>query len=394
MAFPTGWGRKCAVVIDKDQVGGTLSDFPVLLTEANLPSEMFDADGSHPALNGGGDIRFSSDSAGSAQLACEVVSFVTDNNPANGTAQIHVKVPSISATVDTTIYVWYEKSGESQPTASDTYGSQNAWDSDFVSSHHLEEDPEGGAGAMQDSTANNLDGSEVEVVDGNVSTAAGKVGKGISLSPGTTSYGAISLGDPAALRLTGAMTLEAIVKTTNSWVDPNSFGLVYAISKVGFSGNRGYGLGVFSDSANPIFHIASDSVTQVLVTGSSSLSNDTYYHLAGTYDPSTALKVYYNGTLDGTNSTSIPASQYSNNSKNVYFGGRYSDTGGFLKGNIDEVRISSTVRSAAWLLTTYNTLFAPATFAAAGTPLDGGGGGFQPAWAATQRSSILGGGLR
>ena len=51
--------RKCELVIQSSQVPASLTDFAVLLTEATLPSEMFDADGANPALNGGGDIKFS-----------------------------------------------------------------------------------------------------------------------------------------------------------------------------------------------------------------------------------------------------------------------------------------------------------------------------------------------
>jgi hypothetical protein len=46
--------------------------------------------------------------------------FVTDNDPANGVADIAVKVPSVSSTTDTVIYVWYNKAGETQP-AANTY---------------------------------------------------------------------------------------------------------------------------------------------------------------------------------------------------------------------------------------------------------------------------------
>lgn len=108
MAFPVGWARRCAIVIGADQVAGTgtLSDFPVCLTKANLPSEMLDKDGSYPAQMGGGDIRFSSDSAGTTLLPCHVLEFIPADDPANGQALIYVGV-DLSGTVDTTIYVWY-----------------------------------------------------------------------------------------------------------------------------------------------------------------------------------------------------------------------------------------------------------------------------------------------
>ena len=115
MPFPYGWGRRCKLTIDHLEVSENQSNFPWLLHHDNLPSEMFDADGLHPALNGGGDVRFSSDRYGYNRLSIEVKTFITDNNPDNGVAEIWVKIPSVSTSIDTDIWVWYNKSGESQP---------------------------------------------------------------------------------------------------------------------------------------------------------------------------------------------------------------------------------------------------------------------------------------
>jgi hypothetical protein len=65
----SGWGRKAALTISATKVDADLTNWTLVLTKDTLPSEMFDADGSYPALNGGGDIRFSSDAAGETQ-AC------------------------------------------------------------------------------------------------------------------------------------------------------------------------------------------------------------------------------------------------------------------------------------------------------------------------------------
>lgn len=108
MAFPSGWARKCAITINSAQVygGTTHARFPVCLTKDNLPAEMLDKDGSHPAQMMGGDIRFSSDPYGYAKLPCHVIEFVPADNPANGKATIYVAA-DVSPIADTTIYVWY-----------------------------------------------------------------------------------------------------------------------------------------------------------------------------------------------------------------------------------------------------------------------------------------------
>lgn len=63
MSFPISYKYKQKMLI-KTHPSSALSNFPVLCCVSNLPSDMLDADGVRPALEGGGDIRFSSDSAG------------------------------------------------------------------------------------------------------------------------------------------------------------------------------------------------------------------------------------------------------------------------------------------------------------------------------------------
>lgn len=158
-AVLSDWNRRAPLTIDSSQVNSDLTNFPVLLTEDTLPSEMFDSDGSYPAQADGGDIRFTSDVAGTMQLAAEIVEFTTDTDPANGTAEIWVKVPSVSSSSDTTIYVWYNAGGgKAQPAVTDTYGRNSVW-SNYAAVYHFEEDPSGSAPQMIDSTGNGNNGT-------------------------------------------------------------------------------------------------------------------------------------------------------------------------------------------------------------------------------------------
>ena len=50
------------------------------------------------------------------------------------------------------------------------------------------------------------------------------------------------------------------------------------------------------------------AATQKAGTGTSAVSAGTWYHVAGTFDPSTSLKLYIDGTLSVTNTTSIYSS--------------------------------------------------------------------------------------
>jgi hypothetical protein len=104
---------------------------------------MLDADGSYPAKPDGGDVRFALNADGTNQLAADVIEFTTDNDPANGTALIHVKFPSIVDSSDNDIYVFYNSASASMLSPSDTYGQYNAYPSDCIAWHSFNEDPSG-----------------------------------------------------------------------------------------------------------------------------------------------------------------------------------------------------------------------------------------------------------
>lgn len=202
MAFPTGWNRRGPLVIQNGQVSGSGShtDLPVLLTEDNFDSEIFDADGSNPAQNGGGDLRFSSDSAGATQLPIDVVSFVTDNDPANGTAEVWVKVASVSTSADTTIYVWYNTAGaESQPAVTDTYGRNAVW-SDYDGVYHGND--------LVDSTGN---GNTLTGVNSPISgDTNGKIGDAFLLDDASEEY------------FSGGSSLADTPITLQGWFNPDT----------------------------------------------------------------------------------------------------------------------------------------------------------------------------
>jgi hypothetical protein len=130
-----GFGYKCKLSVIAAKVTGTHNDFLLMLTEDNLPPEIFDADGSFPALNGGGDIRFSVDNGGLNQIPCEIVSFITNNNPALGEAEIWLKIPQLTSRSE--FYIWWNKAGETQPLASSAFGSQTVYSAvEFASNHN------------------------------------------------------------------------------------------------------------------------------------------------------------------------------------------------------------------------------------------------------------------
>jgi hypothetical protein len=86
------------------------------------------------------------------------------------------------------------------------------------------------------------------------------------------------------------------------------------------------------------------------------LSINTWYHIVATYD-GTNLRIYCNSTLLGTKAKSYTVQ---NSTFQIGYSKFISDE--YFYGKIDEVRVSSVVRSQTWITTEYNNQKSPNTF--------------------------------
>lgn len=125
----------------------------------------------------------------------------------------------------------------------------------------------------------------------------------------------VNVDNPAALQITGPMTLAAWV-----WVDSIS-GNGRIASKQGIPPCRGWSLNVESYSAWN-FQVAS-SPTTLTSLAVANVGLGSWVHLAGVYDSNNAsgptMKLYINGVLGGTLTDGVPASQ-SDSGLNVSIG--------------------------------------------------------------------------
>jgi hypothetical protein len=208
---------------------------------------------------------------------------------------------------------------------------------------------EGSGTAVTDASGNGDTGT----INGATWTASGKYGKALSFN-GTSSY--VNLGNPASLKLTGSMTLEAWVLATGN---PADDGQIIAKSdsyapSVGWqlkttpdTGVRTFGIGVSPDGS---------AITQRY--SKTVLALNTWYHVAGVYNASAqTLDIYVNGVLDdGVLSGTVPGAQFDPN-QNVTVGKR---SGGFyFKGMIDEVRVYNRALTQAQIQNDLNTAVVP-----------------------------------
>jgi fibronectin type 3 domain-containing protein len=186
-------------------------------------------------------------------------------------------------------------------------------------------------------------------------TTSGKYGTAISLD-GSSSY--VDLGSAPSLTTTGSMTWEAwVFPTTN----PADDGQIVSLS----DDSTGWQLKTTPDTGPRTFGIAvaagPNSRTQRY--SSSTVSLNTWYHVAGVYDASKrTLDIYVNGVLaDGTLLGTVPAAQVVPSGVPANIGRRTGGTGFYYGGTIDEVRVYTRALSAAEIQTDMNTPLPGAT---------------------------------
>jgi len=368
------WLYRKKITIDSTKVTATLTDFPVLVS-------ITDADISAAARADGFDIYFTDDD-GSTKLDHELERWD------NGTGELiaWVKVPSLPNAVDKDLYVYYGNSG-----AADQQNAPGVWSNGYVGVWHLREDPgPGGSGDMKDSRAVHDATAESDMTTSD--QVAGQIGYGVDFDG---SDDEVEAGDTAALSVTGALTVSA-------WVNPTdlSTGGTYPnagiVSKYLGAGNeRSYALFVDEEDDWAKFIVNSTGTTSgnTKVESIATLSVSTWYYLTGVYEPSSSLRIYIDGTVDNTNSTSIPASIY-DSTADMWIGRQYSSqTKKHFNGIIDEARISNTARSADWILTEYNNQFDPATFLSVGAEEANGAPSASTDSTAAGNDGVLGGSM-
>ena len=333
------WPYRMSLTVDSTKIDDDLFGVPVLvkLTDAN-----FDFSLVHPR---GDDIRFTDSDKDRTPLEYETERY----DSAGGKAEFWVKLPVVSATEDTVFLLFC-----ANPEAERMEDLHQVWDSNFKGVWHV---GEGGTGGRCDSTVNantavptKYDGNEAK--DGQID--------GCDHLDGGDEY--MALGQPTSLYMTSAMTFSAWFR----YDAPKSFGTIGYQVKEGVAWrwfmrvvNNGLGVGVSGNSVTADF-----SAGTVLTPG-------VWYHAALTYNGS-QVRVYLNGDDDGSRALS---GTIINASPATTYIGCWTPSDHLFDGQLDELRLSNTARSAAWIKAEYHagkdTLlsYGPLTLLQSGTVL-------------------------
>ena len=327
-----GWSYRRELTVDNTLIDADLTDFPVLV---KLESSFFDFT---KAQGDGEDIRFTG-SDGTTLLKYEIERW----DDVAEKAEVWVKLPAVSSTSDTDFYLYY-----GNPTASDAQDPTNVWDSNFMMVHHLEET----SGTHYDSTSSDNDSTIVSVTT--QGSATGKIGGADEFVRTSSNY--VTIGDSGSINLL-TYTLELWFKADDASV------ATQALLGRGedWTNDKAQWIIELDDAQNPDkvqlwYEEANDN--DHYFPSTTSISSGMWYYVAATREQSSGRVIVYlqgvseRDVVDATTPWSGPTP--------VEIGCRRNDGGSpirqdYFGGIIDEVRVSDTPRTAAWIKATYHS---------------------------------------
>jgi len=328
-----GWDKRVKVTIDSTDITAALANFPVLLY-------LSVASGIDPD-----DVTFIFDEVGANSLKiavteadgtteCKVEIEKWDNG--NEKAWLWVKVPAIASALDTDLYLYFDN-GHADNNANvgvkESGPGEAVWDANFAAVYHLEE--VGGNPQVKDSTSNDED----SVANTSDPTAAGKIDGATEFIAGNTDSTTLTNSQNA-----GEGTVEAWVK----WdvVD----GARRPVINDDGAGYLVLTLNTAAVANNHVMFSAFDTIAN-WAEGITVLNVGTFYHCAGVYKNGEVTRVYVNGVDEGQSPAAMTGDLggVALALKLAKWGAHYFD------GVIDEVRVSSVRRTAAWIAATYES---------------------------------------
>lgn len=340
----SGWAKRVKLTIDAGDIVSNLSNFPILVylstSSGRGPDDVTfvfdelqnDANRQKIAVT---------ESDGTTQCYVEIERW----DDASEEAWLWVTVPTIASDADTELYLYYDNlQVDNTGYVGDTGDAvaQNVWDANFKMVQHLKDLT---TSTTNDSTSNNNDGTKW-AADQPIEVDA-KIGKGQDFTPG-------AYGTPSQYLQIGTTGFSASSGTLEAWVkaegfvtaDPAQYLFGHTVTP-GWSqriqlytddilGNLNLGLG--------------DSHTRALDI--QALNTATWYHIVLTWD-GTNYVVYVDSVSKVTGTyTGLTSIQSLADIGNT---GETTQRWEAWDGIIDEVRVSNTPRSAAWIEASYET---------------------------------------
>lgn len=348
MAWLSGWDNRIKITIDNSKVDAELSHFPITVIGSSTQLEEVFVEISDANRK---KIAFTK-ADGATELYAEIELY----NQAGEKAVWHVSRSgwTISSSEDTDLYLYYDSGHADNSTYIGDIGARTeVWDANFKVVQHMVDTT---SSTITDSTNNSNDGTKKN--DNEPVEVAGKVGQGQDFD-GTDDY--ISLGD-GVLNAQTVGTVEAITRP-HALYDAGGTGNILGVADSN-EANYLWSFQLYTAAFQNFVRVGRNYPQVDYIYGDTSLAVDTWYYVALTGDDSD-WAMYVNdhteslNASNGTNTGGWWDEITSVNTTRYKIGALPRSSGDIAKhhGDIDEFRISSTVRSVAWLNATYSTLY-------------------------------------
>lgn len=267
----------------------------------------------------GFDIKFAADNAGATLYNWEIESW----NPVTGVLVAWVKIPTLSASVTTTIYLLY---GGSETTFQGG-ATGSAWDANTVAVYHNGESITASGQSIKDWSANSHTQTSAGTWTG-AQSVTGKIGNALKYLSANSDRSTFT-----SIALSSTYTVDGWYQATSGLVDGDTYA---------WANTSTFDVVAFGDPAT--FFGLFAGTGQKVQDGSAALGN-TWYHMVFTRN-GTTWKMYRNGSLVTTNTT---------DAVNVAFNNIGTVFSGFTNDIIfDEGRLLSIDRPLGWITTEYN----------------------------------------
>jgi hypothetical protein len=326
----TNWLYRISIVIDHDKVSENLTNFPVLIdiSYANLSTK---------AQSDGDDFVFTDYNGNKLNHEIEYY----DNS--SGHLIVWVNVTSLSATVDTVLYMYY-----GNPGCGNQDNIPGTWRSEFVMVHHLDET----SGTHYDSTSYGNNGTAQSSVDQNVT---GKIDGADEFDDTANAF--IDVGVDTSMDIYGPNSDFSIFL----WVNRDNLDNLDGFFSSGSSGANGIFFGPNSADRNDLKFMSPGNTVQI--SSNVDCINDYDWHLVGvTGDRDGNMNLWVDGSSVKSQSIAGTAGENWNRVDDTYKIGTDRSEGNPMDGQLDEVWVYDGLLSNGWVLTCYYNQNDPGSF--------------------------------
>lgn len=270
-----GYGFRRAIIIDHSKIPNTdQTNFPFLFSTTD-PVFASVANGGHVNSSSGYDIIFSTDPYGLTKLDHELDQY----NPATGQLVAWVRVPALSHSTDTVLYVFYGNPVVSTAQANPT----GVWGVNYTGVYHM------GNGTI-------LSESDSSVYGNNGTAQLATAGPG--LIGGGVSFAGLQMGNWPELDMGNSISLvPTLAVTVSGWFNTTAaqYGLNSTLISKSEDGD-GYSLSFSGGSNNGIIFqiLDQNSRTHSVAAAAGGLNDGNWHYAVGTYDGNN-LNVYVTG---------------------------------------------------------------------------------------------------